>query len=103
MIDYDIGDKVVCKDGNFSPVVNGLYAELPKQDSVYVVRDIKLGIALDCKTGEVSVLLVGITNPKANVSPFRERGFAGWRFEKLKAVTTTEEKPIQEPKELQPV
>lgn len=90
MLDYDIGDKVVCVDGNFYTGTNRLYKELPKQDQIYVVRDIQLGVALvpsypAVKTGEVSVLLVGVTNPKSNVAPFRERGFAGWRFEKLKA------------------
>src|ERR1041385_4655819 len=82
---YDIGDKVVCIDANFFDGVKALYKQLPVQDQTYVVRDMRIGVAMvaGCplvKTGEVSTLLIGVVNPKSTASPFHERGFAGWRF-----------------------
>ena len=77
------GDKVVCIDARFHPSVAALYTALPKQDSVYVVRDVRLGIQPDCKTGDVSITLVGLVNPPAASKAGLERGFSQERFRHL--------------------
>ena len=61
----NVGDKVVCVDDRFAPEVAALYTALPKKGVVYVVRDVRLGIQPDCRTGDVSLLLVGLVNPRA--------------------------------------
>jgi two-component system cell cycle sensor histidine kinase/response regulator CckA len=42
MLNYGIGDKVVCVDDKFPPDIGKLYDALPVKDSTYVVRDIRL-------------------------------------------------------------
>jgi hypothetical protein len=82
MCNYGIGDKVVCVDDKFPPDISKLYDALPVKDSVYVVRDIRLGINLTLE-GDVSVLLVGLVNPKADSKAGLERGFRADRFRPL--------------------
>ena len=98
MLNYGIGDKVVCVDDKFPPDISKLYDALPVKDSTYVVRDIRLGINLTLE-GDVSVLLIGLVNPKADSKAGLERGFRADRFrplqelrEKQAATTTAEEK-----------
>lgn len=88
MCDYDVGDKVVCVDGEFFDGVKLLYKQLPEEGKTYVVRDLRVGVALAkgypaVKTGEVSVLLVGVVNPPQKGKSAVEPGFAYWRFRKL--------------------
>ena len=80
---FGTGDKVVCIDGVFAPHVSALYTALPKNGLTYVVRDVRLGIQPDCKTGDVSLLLVGLVNPNANSAASLERGFSQERFRHL--------------------
>ena len=82
MLNYGIGDKVVCVDDKFPPDISKLYDALPVKDSTYVVRDIRLGINLTLE-GDVSVLLVGLVNPKADSKAGLERGFRADRFRPL--------------------
>ena len=82
MLNYGIGDKVVCVDDKFPPDISKLYDALPVKDSTYVVRDIRLGINLTLE-GDVSVLLVGVVNPKADSKSALERGFRADRFRPL--------------------
>ena len=98
MLNYGIGDKVVCVDDKFPPDISKLYDALPVKDSTYVVRDIRLGINLTME-GDVSVLLVGLVNPKADSKSALERGFRADRFrplqelrEKQTATNSAEEK-----------
>lgn len=98
MLNYGIGDKVVCVDDKFPPDISKLYTALPVKDSTYVVRDIRLGINLTLE-GDVSVLLIGLVNPKADSKSALERGFRADRFRPLQelreestATTTIEEK-----------
>ena len=74
MNNFSIGDKVVCVDDKFPPDISKLYDALPVKDSTYVVRDIRLGINLTLE-GDVSVLLIGLVNPKADSKANLERGF----------------------------
>ena len=98
MTNYGIGDKVVCVDDKFPPDISKLYDALPVKDSTYVVRDVRLGINLTME-GDVSVLLIGLVNPKADSKANLERGFRADRFRPLeelrnekKASQTDEEK-----------
>lgn len=89
MLNYGIGDKVVCVDDKFPPDIGKLYNALPVKDSTYVVRDIRIGINLTME-GDISVLLIGLVNPKADSKAGLERGFRADRF-----------KPLQELREKQ--
>ena len=98
MTNFGIGDKVVCVDDKFPPDISKLYDALPVKDSTYVVRDIRLGINLTLE-GDVSVLLIGLINPKADSKSALERGFRADRFrplqelrEKSSATNAAEEK-----------
>jgi hypothetical protein len=82
MSNFSIGDKVVCVDDKFPPDISKLYDALPVKDVTYVVRDIRLGINLTME-GDVSVLLVGLVNPKADSKANLERGFRADRFRPL--------------------
>ena len=101
----NVGDKVVCVNDGFDPEVAKLYAALPKKGVVYVIRDIRIGIQPDCRTGDVSLLLVGLVNPRAESRSALERGFSASRFRRLdeaKAIASRGE-PAELPAELEPV
>jgi hypothetical protein len=105
MLNYGIGDKVVCVDDKFPPDISKLYTALPVKDSTYVVRDIRLGINLTLE-GDVSVLLIGLVNPKADSKSALERGFRADRFRPLQELReeSTATDTAEEKKELtQPV
>src|SRR5277367_6561438 len=101
MSDFSIGDKVVCVDDKFPPDISNLYDALPVKDSTYVVRDIRLGINLTLE-GDVSVLLIGLVNPKADSKASLERGFRADRFRPLEEMRSekTAVKSAEEKKEL---
>jgi hypothetical protein len=105
MLNYGIGDKVVCVDDKFPPDIGKLYDALPAKDTTYVVRDIRLGINLTLE-GDVSVLLVGLVNPKADSKAGLERGFRADRFRPLQELREkqTASNAAEEKKELtQPI
>ena len=107
MTNFSIGDKVVCVDDKFPPDISKLYDALPVKDSTYVVRDVRLGINLTLE-GDVSVLLIGLVNPKADSKANLERGFRADRFrpleemrnEKKASQPEEEKKEIEEPVEV---
>jgi len=101
MTNYGIGDKVVCVDDKFPPDISKLYTALPVKDATYVVRDIRLGINLTME-GDVSVLLIGLVNPKADSKANLERGFRADRFRPLEELRSEKKasKPEEEKKEL---
>lgn len=81
---FNAGDKVVCVDGKFHPHVAKLYTALPVEGRTYVVREVRLGVRPDrARTGDVSLLLVGLVNPRANSRAALERGFSQERFRHL--------------------
>src|SRR5471032_2814510 len=105
MSNFSIGDKVVCVDYKFPPDIGKLYDALPVKDTTYVVRDIRLGINLTLE-GDVSVLLIGLVNPKADSKAGLERGFRADRFRPLEEMQNEnrESQTDEEKKELlQPV
>ncbi len=73
------GDKVVCVDDVFAADCRWKYSELPKKQTVYVVRDVRLGYQK--RKLQPGILLVGIfgkTSPHG-----REYGFKPERFRPL--------------------
>src|SRR5271169_4150468 len=103
MSNFSIGDKVVCVDGKFPPDISKLYDALPVKDSTYVVRDIRLGINLTLE-GDVSVLLIGLVNPKAESKANLERGFRADRFRPLEEMQSESATTVDKEKEtLQPL
>ena len=89
----NIGQKVICIDDKFPPGIATLYTALPKEGITYVIRDIRLGIRTDCKTGDVSLLLIGLVNPKADSRAGLERGFSETRFRPLDELKTESSEP----------
>ncbi len=103
MSNFNIGDKVVCVDDKFPPDIGKLYDALPVKDVTYVVRDIRLGINLTLE-GDVSVLLIGLVNPKADSKANLERGFRADRFRPLEEMQEESRNAVEETKEiLQPL
>jgi len=103
MSNFNVGDKVVCVDDKFPPDIGKLYDALPVKDVTYVVRDIRLGINLTLE-GDVSVLLIGLVNPKADSKANLERGFRADRFRPLEEMQDASRTATEEKKEdLQPV
>ena len=103
MSNFNIGDKVVCVDDKFPPDIGKLYDALPVKDVTYVVRDIRLGINLTLE-GDVSVLLIGLVNPKADSKANLERGFRADRFRPLEEMQEESRNAEEETKEiLQPL
>lgn len=82
------GQKVVCIDGKFPESLKWYYNEFPKEGSVYVIRGMTVGIGLNGQEGEIAVYLIGITNPRSEKAPHRERGFNAERFRPLEEIKT---------------
>lgn len=91
-MNYSTGDHVICINDHFPPSTKSLYTQLPTKGHTYVVRDIRLGISLNLRVGEPSVLLVGIINPKSNSKANLERGFRSDRFIPLSELKSTSSK-----------
>jgi hypothetical protein len=100
MSNFNIGDKVVCVDDKFPPDIGKLYDALPVKDTTYVVRDIRLGINLTME-GDVSILLIGLVNPKADSKAGLERGFRADRFRPLEEIQSENSSLVEETKEVQ--
>jgi hypothetical protein len=80
----NVGQKVVCINDTFSPIVKELYSALPVKDSIYVIRALDLGIGLGAeRVPKVAVLLVGLVNPCGPPPASNERGFDADRFAPL--------------------
>lgn len=80
---FDVGEKVVCVNAEFQEWVKKLYSDLPKQDQVYVVRDIVPGQQADMSKS-VAVLLIGLTG-HINTHGI-ENGFSCHRFRRLEDI-----------------
>ena len=95
-----LGQKVVCIDDKFGDTALALYKQLPVEKVVYVIRAIRLGIKTDCKTGDISLLLIGLDNPKSGKPPFHEFGFSSDRFRPLDEIQERNQAARQEPSEI---
>ncbi|NBW57710.1 hypothetical protein EBR43_07995 [bacterium] len=81
------GQKVVCINDQFEPWVYKIYAEVPKKDSTYTVRDVYIGKQdlKDKDGGSVGITLKEIRNPidPTCKSGPQELGFNSERFAPL--------------------
>jgi len=81
------GQKVVCINDQFEAWVYKLYAELPKKDNTYTVREVYIGKQdlKDKDGGSVGITLKEIKNPidPTCKSGPQELGFNGERFAPL--------------------
>lgn len=97
---FNNGEQVVCIDGKFEPWVYDLYAQLPKEGSVYTVRAMRAArsnpkfnvnddaeIKLTDAEFDVMVLLSELINPDDPYSTVKqELGFRAERFQKMEEV-----------------
>ena len=59
-----VGQKVVCVDDKFEDWVHQFYTALPKKDTVYVIREVKIGVNAKAH----AVLLSGVCGALAGVA-----------------------------------
>ena len=95
------GQKVVCVNATFPPIIQALYKQLPVKGDVYTIREVFLGREKIVRGGEsatVGLLLEELKNPP---DPFhqgkQELGFSSERFapiEELPAEEAEEEEAI---------
>jgi hypothetical protein len=85
--------------------IRKLYIQLPVQGVTYVIRDIRLGIHHPGRQGDISLLLIGLVNPKSNSRAALERGFSETRFRPLDELHTrnTQKQPDRKPAKFEPV
>jgi hypothetical protein len=96
---FDVGQKVVCINDDFSATVRHIYKQLPMKDEIYTVRDVRIGRAQVTSgsggANDISylVLLEEIANPD---DPYmaegasEEMGFRSDRFAPLEELEETE-------------
>ena len=87
-VSFQPGDEVECADGAFYDGVRKFYAALPEPGKRYVVRvTVRRSVMVAgnpaVETGEETLLLEGLDNPKGRFAPNGEPGFAAWRFRKV--------------------
>jgi len=90
------GSKVVCIDDSFPSEVFKYYIRLPIKNSVYVVRDIGVGVGLNGEAGEIVVYLESIENPCSTTPPYPERGFNAERFREVEPPAEVEAEELAE-------
>jgi hypothetical protein len=89
------GQKVVCINDTFPPIILALYKQLPVKGDVYTIREVFLGREKIVRGGEsatVGLLLEELKNPP---DPFhqgkQELGFSSERFAPLEELPAAEE------------
>lgn len=90
------GQRVICVNDKFPPLVRALYKQLPVKDNIYTIREVFLGREKIVRAGDsatVGLLLEELTNPK---DPFykggdQELGFASDRFAPLEEIPAEQE------------
>ncbi len=86
------GEQVACINDCFDAVVEKLYVALPKEGSIYTIREVFPG-RIEFAGGNPAdavdaVLLKELQNPKDPRHIYgRELGFAAWRFRRLQELT----------------
>jgi hypothetical protein len=86
------GEKVACVNDCFDEIVEKLYAALPKEGTVYTIREVFPGrmefVGGNPADSVDAVLLRELKNPKDPRHVYgRELGFAAWRFRRLDELT----------------
>jgi hypothetical protein len=94
------GQKVVCINDTFTPLVRSIYKQLPKKGDTYTIREVFLGRERIVKGGDsatVGLLLHELVNPP---DPFHkgneELGFSSERFAPLEEVPAEEVEELEE-------
>jgi hypothetical protein len=94
------GQKVVCINDSFTPLVRSIYKQLPKKGDTYTIREVFLGRERIVKGGDsatVGLLLHELVNPP---DPFHkgneELGFSSERFAPLEEVPPEHEEELEE-------
>lgn len=94
------GQKVVCINATFTPVILALYKQLPVKGDVYTIREVFLGRERIVRGGDsatVGLLLEELKNPP---DPFhqgqQELGFSSERFAPLEELPPEEEEAEEE-------
>jgi hypothetical protein len=94
------GQKVVCINDTFTPLVRSIYKQLPKKGDTYTIREVFLGRERIVKGGDsatVGLLLHELVNPP---DPFHkgneELGFSSERFAPLEEVPPEEAGELEE-------
>jgi hypothetical protein len=94
------GQKVVCINDTFTPLVRSIYKQLPKKGDTYTIREVFLGRERVVKGGDsatVGLLLHELVNPP---DPFHkgneELGFSSERFAPLEEVPAEESEEFAE-------
>jgi hypothetical protein len=99
---FETGEKVVCVNDDFPPLVRRIYQRLPTKDEIYTVRECSLG---RLKSGgpdsgiSYRVLLVELVNgpdPYMNPDHAEELGFRSDRFAPLIDVEDESERQFAE-------
>lgn len=86
---FQTGQKVVCVDGKFDPVILKFYKEVPVEGVTYTVRGTTVGISPKGEEGELCVYVVELNNPCSEKPPHMERGFNANRFAPLEVDAET--------------
>ena len=88
------GQKVVCINDTFTPIILAIYKQLPKKGEVYTIREVFLGREKIVRGGDsatVGLLLEELRNPP---DPFHqgkeELGFSSERFAPLEELPAEE-------------
>ena len=88
------GQKVVCINDTFTPVILTIYKQLPKKGEVYTIREVFLGREKIVKGGDsatVGLLLEELRNPPDPFHQGREElGFSSERFAPLEELPPEE-------------
>lgn len=103
---FDVGQKVVCINDDFSATVRHIFKQLPLKDEIYTVRDVRIGRSQVTSGGGGSngvsylVLLQELKNPD---DPYmadgasEEMGFRSDRFAPLEELEDSEHTYEEEP------
>jgi hypothetical protein len=103
---FDVGQKVVCINDDFSATIRHIYKQLPLKDEIYTVRDVRIGRSQVTSGGggsnDVSylILLQELHNPD---DPYmaegaaEEMGFRSDRFAPLEELEDSEYAEEEEP------
>jgi hypothetical protein len=102
---FEVGQKVVCVDDDFSADTTEFHQLLPSKDEIYTVRDVMPGLDRDqsISTGQKQVTYAVLVEEIINPVPegwHHEPAFASRRFAELQENTETDSIKEEEPLEI---
>lgn len=94
------GQRVVCVNDKFPPIVKAIYKQLPTKGVTYTIREVFLGREKVVKGGDsatVGILLVELVNPPDPLHKGQqELGFNSERFAPLEEMPAEQEEAVAE-------